>query len=178
MQYGLAVTLLEAVDSFLEGPEVLRDGSAAAAAQIRETRAAFAETKVIPMSELKEDFRELHVAATPGEPKRMLLTWAKRAAYHAAGRSVHRTGWVPAGSAHWWFVSLYEKAVVTDMAETGVRVRVRDRDKALEIARRGLRTLRRLRAEGPAVARRYRDAEPELTSRQNWTRLFGLGPTG
>ena len=40
MHYGLAATLLEAVEDFLDGPQALEDGSAAAAAKIRRIRAA------------------------------------------------------------------------------------------------------------------------------------------
>lgn len=174
MHYGLAATLLQALEDFLAGPEILRDGSAAAAAEIRRLRAAYPETVMHPMADSTEDFRELVQRRAANEPGRMLLTWAKRAAYLAAGRSVHRDGHVPAGDAHWWHVSLFDRAVVTDMSEQGYRVRTRDRAAAWALAKRGAVLLRRLRAEGPAVARRWRDARPELTSRENWARLYGL----
>jgi galactofuranosylgalactofuranosylrhamnosyl-N-acetylglucosaminyl-diphospho-decaprenol beta-1,5/1,6-galactofuranosyltransferase len=115
--------------------------------------------------------RQVRAANPPG---RMLLTWAKRAAYLAAGRSVHPSGHVPAGDAHWWHVSLFERAYVTDMSEQGYRVRTRDRALAWRLARRGTSVLRRLTTEGPAVAQRWRAAAPDLTSRANWTRLYGL----
>jgi len=177
MHYGLAATLLEAVEEFLEGPEILRDGSAAAASRIRRIRAAYPETVVRPMAEFREDFREAQVHLAANKPGNMMLTWAKRAAYLAAGRTVHRSGFVPAGEAHWWHVSLFDRAVVADMSEQGYRVRTRDRQLAWSLAKRGALVLRRLAQEGPAVAARYRAAMPELTSRANWTRLYGLdGP--
>jgi galactofuranosylgalactofuranosylrhamnosyl-N-acetylglucosaminyl-diphospho-decaprenol beta-1,5/1,6-galactofuranosyltransferase len=71
-------------------------------------------------------------------------------------------------------VALFERAVVTDMGETGVRIRKRDKDIALTLAKRGFDAIRRLKAEGPAVVERYRAAVPELTSRENWARLYGL----
>jgi len=177
MHYGLAATLLAAVEDFLDGPEILRDGSAAAAADIRRLRSAYPETVMHPMAAARAefpDFRELEVRHCPGTPSRMLLTWAKRAAYLAAGRSVHRTGLVPAGDAHWWHVSLFDRAVVADMSEQGYRVRTRDRALAWTLAKRGAALLRRVGSEGPAVAQRYRAAAPALTSRANWTRLYGL----
>jgi galactofuranosylgalactofuranosylrhamnosyl-N-acetylglucosaminyl-diphospho-decaprenol beta-1,5/1,6-galactofuranosyltransferase len=179
MQYGLSATLLEAVEEFLEGPEILRDGSAAAAARIRRIRSAYPETVMHPVGTVADDFREMQVVPAANEPGRQRLTWLKRAAYQAAGRTVHRTGMVPAGDAHWWHVSLFGRAVVTDMSEQGVRVRTRDTAKARELATRGVRTLNRLRVEGPAVVQRYRAAAPELTGRANWTRLYGAdGRTG
>ncbi len=174
MHYGLAATLLQAVEDFLEGPGILRDGSAAAAAEIRRIRAAYPETVVHPMSDITDDFRDLQVVRAANPPGHEVLTWAKRAAYQLTGRSGHRTGLIPAGDAHWWHVSLFERAVVTDMGETGVRIRRRDKDVALGLGRRGLVALRRLRGEGPAVARSYRDAMGELTSRANWARLYGI----
>ena len=175
MQYGLAATLLQAVDDFLEGPSVLDDGSAAAAAEIRRIRAAYPETAAVSMTELDLDFRETQVHLAPGgKPSKMLLTWAKRALMQGTGRVPFRTGMVPAGEAHWWHVSLFERAVVTDMAETGVRVRTRDRDRLRELCVRGARTVRRLHADGPAVAQRWRDAAPRLTARENWARLYDV----
>ena len=174
MQYGLAATLLQAVEDFLEGPSILVDGSAAAAAEIRRIRAAYPETTPVPITELPLDFRETRVSLDPGKPTRMLLTWAKRAVFQGTGRVPFRSGMVPAGEAHWWHVSLFERAVVTDMAETGVRVRTRDRDRLRELSRRSVRTLRRLYGEGPDVARQWRSAAPQLTSRQNWARLYGV----
>jgi galactofuranosylgalactofuranosylrhamnosyl-N-acetylglucosaminyl-diphospho-decaprenol beta-1,5/1,6-galactofuranosyltransferase len=174
MQYGLAVTLLRAVEDFLQGPEIMRDGSAAAAAEIRKIRAEFPETVMRPVAEVEDDFRETQVVRAEGPPGMPRMTWLKRAVYTAAGRSRHRTGLVTAGDAHWWHVSNFERAVVTDMSEQGVRVRTRDRALALELAKRGVQVVRRLSKEAPAVVERYRAAQPELTSRANWARLYGL----
>ncbi|WP_103382000.1 glycosyltransferase [Pseudonocardia dioxanivorans] len=174
MQYGLAVTLLEAVEEFLQGPEILRDGSVAAAARIREIRAAYPETTMHQLKDLDVDFRDMTVVRDRGEPGMPRLTWLKRVVYQTIDRPAYRNGLVPAGDAHWWHVALFEKAVVTDMSEMGVRVRARDRALALRLAKRGARTLRRLQKDAPSLVERYRAAAPELTSRSNWARLYGL----
>jgi galactofuranosylgalactofuranosylrhamnosyl-N-acetylglucosaminyl-diphospho-decaprenol beta-1,5/1,6-galactofuranosyltransferase len=174
MHYGLAATLLQAVEDFLEGPEILRDGSVAAAAEIRRIRAAYPETVVHPMSELPADPRQSEVVLAANEPGRQVLTWVKRVAHLATDRAARPSAYVPAGDAHWWHVSTFQKAIVTDMSEQGFRVRERDKARAAELARRGVRTLARLRKEGPAVAERYRAAVPQLTSRANWARLYGI----
>jgi galactofuranosylgalactofuranosylrhamnosyl-N-acetylglucosaminyl-diphospho-decaprenol beta-1,5/1,6-galactofuranosyltransferase len=127
-----------------------------------------------PMSELQGDFRELQVIRDAGTPGMERLTWIKRAVYLALNRAPHRTGFVPAGDAHWWHVSTFERAVVTDMSEQGFRVRTRDRKLALELTKRGVHTFKRFVKEGPAAARRYKAAMPTLTSRANWARLYGL----
>ncbi|MFP5021061.1 glycosyltransferase [Pseudonocardia phyllosphaerae] len=175
MQYGLAATLLTAVEDFLEGPQVLDDGSAAAAAKIRRIRSAYPETAPVPVSELDLDPRESVVHLAPPPPSRLLATWAKRVLLQTTGRLPFRSGMVPAGDAHWWFVSLFEKAIVTDMAETGVRIREYDRERLRELSSRAVRAVRRLRSEGPAVARQWKDAEPRLTDRATWTRLYDQG---
>ena len=175
MHYGLAATLVKAVEDFLEGPETLEDGSAGVAAEIRRVRAQYPETVVHPMQELPElvpDFRDALTTRAANAPGRERLTWLKRAVYLAADRP-GRVGFVPAGDAHWWHVSTFSRAVVTDMGETGFRLRARDRAKALDLARRGARALARLRSEGPAVAARYRAEHGRLTSRDNWARLYG-----
>ena len=174
MHYGLAATVIKAVEDFLEGPEGLADGSAAAAADIRRVRAAYPETVVRPMTELPElvpDFRDAQTARAANPPGNERLTWLKRAVYLAADRP-GRVGFVPAGDAHWWHLSTFSRAVVTDMGEAGFRLRERDRAKALDLARRGARALARLRSEGPAVAARYRAEHGRLTSRENWARLY------
>jgi galactofuranosylgalactofuranosylrhamnosyl-N-acetylglucosaminyl-diphospho-decaprenol beta-1,5/1,6-galactofuranosyltransferase len=177
MHYGLAVTLLTAVEDFLDGPDILADGSAAAAAEIRRIRAAYPETVMHPITDLPRDvpdFRDARVVRNPGIPSKERLTWLKRVAYLAANRAPHRTGLVPAGDAHWWHVSNFERAIVVDMGENGYRIRTRDRAQVVELTRRGARLLRRVVSEGPAVAQRYRDAAPQLTSRANWARLYGI----
>ncbi|WP_346102392.1 glycosyltransferase [Pseudonocardia alni] len=174
MQYGLAATLLTAVEDFLRGPEILDDGSASAAARIREIRAAYPETRCVPMHELELDFRELVVQPAAPRPSRELLVWAKRTVAQATGRTRIRSGMVTAGEAHWWHVSQFERAVVTDMGETGVRIRTRDRQRLTELSRRGLGVVRRLYREGPVVAQQWRDAAPRVTSRENWARLYDV----
>ncbi|MEU6696444.1 glycosyltransferase [Pseudonocardia sp. NPDC046786] len=175
MQYGLAATLLTAVDDFLEGPQILDDGSAGAAATIRRIRAAYPETTAVPIADAGLDPRESVVHLAGGRPSKMIRTWLKRAVLQASGRVPFRSGMVPAGEAHWWHVALFERAIVTDMAETGVRIRTRDRERLRELAGRGVRTVRRLYAEGPDAARAWKAAEPRLTSRETWARLYGEG---
>jgi galactofuranosylgalactofuranosylrhamnosyl-N-acetylglucosaminyl-diphospho-decaprenol beta-1,5/1,6-galactofuranosyltransferase len=174
MQYGMTATLLQAVEDFLDGPETLWDGSAGALARVRKIRANYPETVMHPMSEAGGEFHDRQVVRAANPPGSEKLTFLKRVAYHVAGRSAHRSGAVPAGDAHWWHVSLFERAIVTDMSEQGFRVRTRDKQVALQLARRGAHLLRRLVREGPEVAARYRAELGRLSSRDNWERLYGL----
>ncbi|MFD6463731.1 glycosyltransferase family 2 protein, partial [Streptomyces roseolus] len=78
--------------------------------------------------------------------------------------------------AHWWHVSLFDHVVVTDASQSGVRVRQRDKEQARQLLKRTIRVLRRLRKELPRLSAEYRAAVPELTSRENWARLYGIDP--
>ncbi|HEY3260346.1 MAG TPA: hypothetical protein VGJ95_08760, partial [Pseudonocardiaceae bacterium] len=75
----------------------------------------------------------------------------------------------------WWHISRYDSAVVTDASQQGVRLRRRDRKQMLRLARHGAAVCLRLVREGHAVRRRYLAAQPVLTSRENWERLFRQG---
>ena len=105
MQYGLAATLIQAVDDFLEGPDVLHDGSAAAAAEIRRIRAAYPETQ-----SPKDRVPGGRLPGHRGGPGRERAR-ARRADLAQAGRLPPAgppgapTGMVAAGDAHWWHVS-------------------------------------------------------------------------
>jgi galactofuranosylgalactofuranosylrhamnosyl-N-acetylglucosaminyl-diphospho-decaprenol beta-1,5/1,6-galactofuranosyltransferase len=174
MQYGMTATLLQAVEDFLDGPETLSDGSAGALARVRKIRADYPETVMHPMSESGGEFHDRQVVRAANPPGSETLTFLKRVAYQVAGRAAHRSGSVPAGDAHWWHVSLFERAIVTDMSEQGFRVRTRDRERAFDLARRGAQLLRRFARDAPAVAARYRTEQARLASRENWSRLYGL----
>ena len=82
-----------------------------AAAEIRRIRAAYPETVMRPVAAIDGDFREMQVVRALNEPGHEVLTWLKRAAYHLTNRADHHTGMVVAGDAHWWHVSLFERAV-------------------------------------------------------------------
>ena len=102
-----------------------------------------------------------------------MLILIKRAIYQWLGRTQHGLIGVPREDAHWWHISLFDHVVVTDASQSGVRIRQRDKAKAKDLLVRTVRVLRRLRRELPTVTERYRAAAPELTSAQNWERLYG-----
>ncbi|WP_104479976.1 glycosyltransferase [Actinokineospora auranticolor] len=167
MRYGLAETLVIAVEDFLAGPEVLLDGGAAAADRIRKARAEYAETAVHPSCGA---FGHPVVKPDP-EPSMPRLVLVKRVVWHVLGISRGAAS-IRAADARWWHVSLFRTAVVTDPTQSGVRVRQRDLRKASRLVARGVRVLGRLVAEGPRVRRRYLAALPELSGEANWLRLF------
>lgn len=175
MQYGLAYTMIRGVEDFLKGPEVLHDGGPAALAAIRAERSEFGETIVHPavkIGELTGTTPRIHPIGHQPRKDRINLVLAKRAVYQWLGRAIPGPVAITAADNVWWHVSLFDQAVVTDASQSGVRIRRRDKQKLKVLTRRTRKALRRLRKQAPSLQHRYRDALPELTSRQNWARLF------
>ena len=176
MQYGLAHTLIKAVEDFSRGPEIFTDGGAAAASDIRKERAKYAETVRHPASAVPGlRAGEASIETTAGPPSLKIPVLAKRILAQALGRTDRRPVAVPAGDAHWYHVSRYETVVVTDASQEGVRVRRRDPETAKALLVRGVKAVNELRRNAPALREQYRAAMPEVTSRQHWARLFGQG---
>ena len=175
MQYGLAATQLKAIEDFLKGPEMLRDGGVQAAADIRKLRAEYPETVKHPASEVPGiSSGDLPLITAPPPPRLFAPVLAKRMVNQLLGRSVHDVGAVSAGDSAWWHVSLFNTAVVTDASQEGVRVRRRDRELAIRLGKQGTKLLKELYQRAPEMQRAYRDAMDELTSRENWRRLYDL----
>ncbi|WP_280467232.1 glycosyltransferase [Nocardia cyriacigeorgica] len=174
MQYGLAHTTLQGIEDFLRGPQVLRDGGIEALAAARTSRGEYAETMKHPAATPPVPSAEIQIRRAGGEPSRLLAVLVKRAITQWTGRTQHGIVGVTREDAHWWHVSLFDHVVVTDASQSGVRVRRRDKATARKLLLRTIRVLRRLRRELPELQQRYRAAMPELTSRANWERLYGI----
>ncbi len=175
MQYGLAATILKAVEDFQRGPEFLRDGGASAAKEIFKLRAEYPDTVMHQAGEVPG----LNAGVIPliqagPKPTRNRLVMLKRLVYLALGRTVHPVGAVSKKDATWWHVSQFATAVVTDGSQEGVRLRRRDRETTIRLAKQTARTLRSLISDMPRLRHEYRAAVPELTSRANWRRLYGM----
>ena len=177
MQYGLAATTLRGIEDFLAGPDVLADGGIEAAAAIRRERAHYPETVMYSPVTAPVRAADIVVRRAAGQPSRPRVVLVKRAIHQLLGRTGHGVIAVPREDAYWWHISLFDHVVVTDSSQSGFRIRRRHRRVGLKLLRRTITVLRRLVKEWPAVQQRYRDAHPQLTSRENWERLFG-GSTG
>jgi galactofuranosylgalactofuranosylrhamnosyl-N-acetylglucosaminyl-diphospho-decaprenol beta-1,5/1,6-galactofuranosyltransferase len=172
MRYGLAATLIMAVEDYLAGPDTLHDGGVEAVAAVRKLRAAYAETTRQPAHGVP-GIRPTAIPLTAAAPipSRPRLVLVKRLVWQIL-RKPRNGAAVSARDSHWWHVSLFETAVVTDPSQEGVRVRRLDQRAMRALGKRGLQVLIRLVCEQPRIRRRYRNAMPTLTSRQNWQRLF------
>ncbi|MHC1561852.1 glycosyltransferase [Actinomycetospora sp. C-140] len=173
MNYGLAATLVAAVEDFLAGPRVLDDGGVAAVARIRALRAGHGETVAHRVTEAPGMApTDMEIARSGPEPTRDRLVMAKRIAQQLLGRTPRHAGLIGAGEAHWWHVGLFDRVAVSDAGQGGVRVRRRDPEALKTLGREGARVLWRLTREGAAARESWRTAAPRLTAAENWRRLF------
>jgi galactofuranosylgalactofuranosylrhamnosyl-N-acetylglucosaminyl-diphospho-decaprenol beta-1,5/1,6-galactofuranosyltransferase len=174
MQYGMAATLLKAIEDFLTGPSVLADGGVSAAAGIRALRSQYPDTRRQSPSELALRRADtMPIVEDPGAPWLVKGTRAKRIVYLLLGRNTGSAA-VMAKDARWWHVSQFKTVLVTDSAQDALRVRQFDREVLARLTREGAGLLARLSRHGRTVREEWRRAVPELTSRTNWERLFGL----
>ncbi|WP_406235285.1 glycosyltransferase [Nocardia sp. NBC_01009] len=174
MQYGLVHTTLQGIEDFLQGPKVLRDGGIEALAAARAARGDYPETAKHAAATPPVRSGDIQLRRAGGEPSRVTAVLIKRAIGQWTGRTQHGLIGITREDAHWWHVALFDHVVVTDASQSGVRIRRRDKARARALLLRTLRTLRRLRRELPALQQQYRAAVPELTSRANWERLYGI----
>ncbi|MGC0366968.1 galactofuranosylgalactofuranosylrhamnosyl-N-acetylglucosaminyl-diphospho-decaprenol beta-1,5/1,6-galactofuranosyltransferase [Rhodococcus sp. 27YEA15] len=173
MQYGLAFTTLKGIEDFLDGPDTLRDGGIEAMASIRTGRAKYSETVKHDAATAPVASNEMHTQRAGGEPSLMRLILVKRALDQWFGRVQGGLVNIPREDAHWWHISKFDHAVVTDASQSGVRIRRRDKVAARTLLIRTVKVLRRFREQAPAVSAGYRSEMPRLTSRENWARLYG-----
>jgi galactofuranosylgalactofuranosylrhamnosyl-N-acetylglucosaminyl-diphospho-decaprenol beta-1,5/1,6-galactofuranosyltransferase len=172
MRYGLVTLTLRAIEDFLRGPEVLQDGGSETVAVVRALWSEHPETANHPASAVPGIPSVAMPRTAPvGRPSMMRAVLVKRILWQLLRRP-QETVAVSIRDAHWWHVALYGTAVVTDSSQEAVRVRRFDRDKMIELGRRGAALLWRLSREGERARDEWRAAVPTLTSRENWTRLY------
>lgn len=173
MQYARAAMQLSAVDAFLAGPEQLHDGGASVAAWVRRMRADFSDTVRHTPAEIakRQGLYGVPKHADRGTPSMPTAVFFKRLLYQLVRRN-RGTAKIAAADNIWWHVSLFRSVIVTDAAQDAFRIRELDYRRSLATGWRALRTLLRLRRTGAVAARRWRAAFPELSSRDNWARLY------
>jgi galactofuranosylgalactofuranosylrhamnosyl-N-acetylglucosaminyl-diphospho-decaprenol beta-1,5/1,6-galactofuranosyltransferase len=175
MQYGMAYTMIRGIEDFLAGPSILQDGGAAALTAIRAERAEYTETAVHPaakIGELVAPTSRIHPRGHLPRKDRINVVLAKRFVYQWLGRTIPGPVAIAAEDNQWWHVSLFDYAVVTDAAQSGVRIRRRNKQNLSKLTKRMRKALRRLATEAPALQDTYREALPQLISRDNWARLY------
>ena len=176
MQYGLAATRMRGIEAFLDGPDGphgVGDGGQAALAAIRAERADYPETAKLGVEALPAGIVVQRKVGIPREDREDHVL-AKRLLVQKLGRQRRGAVAIPYEDATWWHVSLFDEVYVTDASQTGVHHRKVDPTRASELQKRLAALLARFLREAPAAQERWSAAQAELTTRENWARLYGV----
>jgi galactofuranosylgalactofuranosylrhamnosyl-N-acetylglucosaminyl-diphospho-decaprenol beta-1,5/1,6-galactofuranosyltransferase len=178
MQYGLAATLILAAEDFLAGPEGLHDGGQAKLAELNALRSKYPDTVLRQADEVgTEENPNMRIdipAHLLEESPKLDRVLAKRVVKQYLGRVQRRPVSMPAHYARWYHAALFDRVVVTDASQSGVRIRQRDKETAVELTKRLYAVCREIRTRAPEMKTIYTDALPGLTSVENWRRLWQL----
>ncbi|NLD85732.1 MAG: glycosyltransferase family 2 protein [Actinomycetales bacterium] len=176
MQYGLAATRMRGIEAFLDGPggaHGVDDGGQEALAAIRAERAGYPETAKLGVETLPAGITVERKVGIPREDREDQVL-AKRLLVQKLGRQRRGVVAIPYEDAAWWHVSLFDEVYVTDASQTGVHHRKVDPARVSELQKRLAALLTRFVREAPAAQEQWRRAQAELTTRENWARLYGV----
>ena len=181
MEYSTIAIQNEAMKDFLAGPDQLFDILESSLPRIQEIRKGFPDAQVLPSA------ADLPAATgAPGVPTNKMggrlakikkIPWAAKSLLHLR-KPEDRAHWeapqlnLTAEEARWYTLARVDSATVSTAGGTGVAFRKRDK----ELAKTLLDEQKRLRAEvkdrWAGLKRTYREARPELTSHENWKKIF------
>ena len=181
MEYSTIAIQNEAMKDFLAGPDQLFDILESSLPRIQEIRKGFSDAQVLPSA------ADLPAATgAPGVPTNKMggrlakikkIPWAAKSLLHLR-KPEDRAHWeapqlnLTAEEARWYTLARVDSATVSTAGGTGVAFRKRDK----ELAKTLLDEQKRLRAEikdrWAELKRTYREARPELTSHENWKKIF------
>jgi len=179
MEYS-AVALQEmALRDFLAGPEELFPSLPVILGKIRAKRAEYDDGRPldsatqVPLSTL--DALAAQAFPDPPKGKVAIVKGLARSVVHnlRAPNPVHHAvpqRNLPSRHAQWFVLSRLDSATVSTPDGRGVTFRRRDPEMFKAMLATSVSQLRQIAKEWPELRRRYRAAQPELTSRQAWAR--------
>lgn len=181
MEYSTMAIQIEAMKDFLAGPEQLFDILETSLPRIQEIRKQYPDAQVVgSAADLPAP------TGAPGVPTRDIggrlakvkkLPWAAKAVLHQRKKE-DRAHWdapqlnLTADEARWYTLARLDSATVSTAGGTGVAFRKRDKQLADDLLEQTKELQAEIKRRWPALKREYRDARPELTSRENWGKVF------
>jgi galactofuranosylgalactofuranosylrhamnosyl-N-acetylglucosaminyl-diphospho-decaprenol beta-1,5/1,6-galactofuranosyltransferase len=84
----------------------------------------------------------------------------------------HPEAWLAALDAKWWMIAQFDSVLVSMPDGTSASWYQRDKDEFQDLLRRTVEIHQRLYREWPSLARRYRQALPDIVSPEQWTKTF------
>jgi galactofuranosylgalactofuranosylrhamnosyl-N-acetylglucosaminyl-diphospho-decaprenol beta-1,5/1,6-galactofuranosyltransferase len=181
MEYSAVELQAMALSDFLAGPEALFPSLPTVLADIRATRATFDDGRAldsatqVPLSDL--DALSAQSFPPPPTTKPAIAKTLLRSVLRnlTATDPAHCTvpeRNVPSRQAQWFVLAQLDSATVSTPDGRGVTFRRRDPKLFRSMLARAARQHREVARAWPELCRRYREAEPHLTSRDGWKQIF------
>nr|WP_277350848.1 glycosyltransferase [Rhodococcus sp. HNM0569] len=180
LEYSTVAIQNKAIEDYLAGPEHIAEQLGTALGDVHALRKQFPDAVVLKSAtELPlPSGADVGAVGQPSGPIGKIARLAK-AAVHAVrpAKPQHLEQPqlnVPTLDARWFLLSQIDGVTVTTADGRGVVYRKRNPKQAFELGKRALELRRELLARFPEVAQHYRDAAPDLTSKERWERVFGV----
>ena len=182
MQYSTAELRHLALEDVLAGPEALHGQLLTKLPELQAKRKEYADAQTSPDPEAFPPVRREKPpkrGQDPTQPKGKLgqLVSAATAAVRQT-RPVrelaarHPEAALAAMDAKWWMIAQFDSVVVSMPDGTSASWHQRDRAEFQDLLRRTIDIHQRLHREWPALARRYRQALPDIVSTDQWAKTF------
>jgi galactofuranosylgalactofuranosylrhamnosyl-N-acetylglucosaminyl-diphospho-decaprenol beta-1,5/1,6-galactofuranosyltransferase len=188
MQYGPAEMILMAISDVLDGPERMHRDMTQRLGELRELRKGFADSQSrssldeFPAPGRAKPPRKGRTVLTPTGPVGRVRTAAVgllKQFRPVRPMSTERPETIiPHAVQRWWRFMQFDSALVSSADGTSVSWYRRDPEEFRNQLVRSAQLHARLYQEWPALAERYRQALPELTSPDLWQRTFEGQPAG
>ena len=181
MEYSTLAIQIEAMKDFLAGPDQLFDILESSLPRIQGIRKDYSDAQVI------ESASDLPApTGAPGVPTHVIggrlakikkIPWAIKSLRHLT-KAEDRAHWeapqlnLTAEEARWYTLSRVDSATVSTAGGTGVAFRKRDKQLASDLLEETKALHKQIKERWPELTRAYREAKPELTSHENWEKIF------
>lgn len=181
MEYSTLAIQIEAMKDFLAGPDRLFANLEKDLGKVQQIRSQYDDAKVI------DSAADLPAATgAPGVPTKDIggrlgkikkLPWLLKAAKHLVSKEDPAHHEAPqlnltAGEARWFTLARVDSATVSTAGGTGVAFRKRDRDLAKQLYEEISGLQKEIVEKFDELKAEYRAAEPQLTSRAEWRKVF------
>jgi galactofuranosylgalactofuranosylrhamnosyl-N-acetylglucosaminyl-diphospho-decaprenol beta-1,5/1,6-galactofuranosyltransferase len=183
-QYSVGDLRLRAIEDVLSGPEHLHQELGTALPQIRQVQAQYADARVErdptafpPPKRKKLPRKGENVTLPDGRLPAMAMAAVGMVKQLRPTRDLAQQfpeAEVPAVDAKWWLLSQFDSAVVSTSDGTGASWYHRDPALFRSLLARSVVLHKRLLVEWPELAKRYKEALPELVDIGSWRRTVGL----
>jgi galactofuranosylgalactofuranosylrhamnosyl-N-acetylglucosaminyl-diphospho-decaprenol beta-1,5/1,6-galactofuranosyltransferase len=188
MQYSTAELRHRALEDVLAGPERLHGDLLTKLPELRVMRSAYADAQTSPDPDAYPAVRRRkppkrgHDPTLPKGRVAQLVSAATSTVRQARPiRSLAKQypeARLAAMDAKWWMIAQFDSVVVSMPDGTSAAWLQRDQDEFRSLLARTIDIHQRLHREWPALAKRYRESLPDITSPETWRKTFEASSSG